>query len=302
MKNKFILLAGSIVEHFPKLAIFYWYIKNSCRYIKYSWRYVKDRWEIYTDTKQTKIGFKFVGNKNMQNGQFEPEETRIVKKIISSYADVVINIGANIGYYCCIALAQKKYVIAFEPIDFNVRYLLLNVKANNWENQIEVYPIALCNKIGIVEIYGAGTGASLLKGWAGTPEQHVNLVPCSTLDKVLGVSLQSKRCFIIVDIEGVEQLMLEGASFIINMDPKPIWMMEIAISEHQPNGVSINPNLLSTFHVFWDRGYEAWTADKECRAIHPAEIEEIVKGGMATFRARNFLFIEKGKKGELLNL
>jgi len=127
------------------------------------------------------------------------------------------------------------------------------------------------------------------------------IVSCSTLDNVLDSRFQNKKCFIIVDIECAEQLMLEGASSILNRKPKPIWMMEIAISEHQPKGVNINPNLLSTFHVFWDRGYEDWTADKECRAIYPVEIEEIVKSEVDTFQTHNFLFIEKGKKSEWLN-
>jgi FkbM family methyltransferase len=265
-----------------------------------TYRYLRDGWQIDEEPQETSMGFKLVGNESMQNGQFESEETQIVKHIIS-YVDIVVNVGANIGYYCCIALSQGKYVIAFEPINLNLRYLLRNIKANNYESRIEVYPIALSDKVGVIEIYGGGTGASLVKGWAGTPEQYVTLVPSSTLDNVLGSRLQSKKCFIIVDIEGAERLMLEGASSIIDMEPDPIWMMEISVSEHQPKGVSINPNLLSTFYVFWNRGYEAWTADEACRAIHPDEIEEIIKTGTNTLHAHNFLFIKKGKKSELLN-
>jgi len=284
MKNQLLQLAKPIVERFPKLAMTY--------------RYVRDSWQINEEPQETPMGFKLAGSQEMQNGQFEVEETQIVKHIVS-YVDVVINVGANIGYYCCIALSHEKYVIAFEPLALNLRYLLRNIKANNWESQIEVYPIALSNKVGVIEIYGGGAMASLVKGWAGTPEQYVSLVPCSTLDNVLGPRFQNKRCFIIVDIEGAEQLLLEGASSVIDMEPKPIWMMEISITHHQPKGVSINPNLLSTFQVFWDRGYEAWTADKECRAIHPDEIEEIVKSGIDTLHIYNFLFIEKGKRSEL---
>jgi FkbM family methyltransferase len=285
MKKQIIRFAKPIVEHFPRLAMTY--------------RYVRDRWEINEEPRETPMGFKFVGNQSMQNGQFEPEETQIVKNI-TSFVDIVINVGANIGYYCCIALSLGKYVIAFEPININLRYLLRNIKANNWESRIEVYPVALSNKVGVIEIYGSGTGASLVKGWAGTPEQDVSLVPSSTLDNVLNSRYQGKRCFFIVDIEGAEQLLLEGASSILNMEPKPIWMMEISISQHQPKGVSINPHLLSTFHIFWNRGYDAWTADKQCRIIYPNEIEKTVKSGVDTLHTNNFLFIEKGKKTELL--
>jgi FkbM family methyltransferase len=245
------------------------------------------------------MGFKLAGNNLMQTGQFELVETQLVKLILP-HVDVVINVGANIGYYCCIALSLKKEVIAFEPMNLNIQHLLRNIKTNNWDAQIEVYPMALSNKTGVIEIYGGGTGASLMKGWAGISEHYVTLVPCSTLDVVLGPRLNGKRCLFLVDIEGAEQFMLEGASSVINMDPRPIWLMEVSISSHQPKGVHINPNLTSTFRIFWDNGYEAWTADKQCRAVSPAEIDSIVKSGVDTLHTHNFLFIEKGKKGNFL--
>jgi FkbM family methyltransferase len=286
MKNHLIQFAKPLIEHFPKLAMIY--------------RYVRDSWEVYEDPQETQMGFKLVGNHSMQSGQFEPEETQIVKQLLPC-VDIVINVGANIGYYCCIALSQGKYVVAFEPINLNLRCLLRNIKENNWESRIEVYPMALSNKVGVIEIYGGGTMASLVKGWAGTPEQYVTLVPSTTLDNALDTRFQGKRCFILVDIEGAEQLMLEGSSSIIDMVPRPIWMMEISISELQPKGISINPNLLSTFHIFWNNGYEAWTAARQCRIIYPDEIKTIVETGIDTLHTHNFLFIEQGKKCEVFN-
>lgn len=287
MKKQLLKLAKPLVEHFPKLAM--------------SYRFVRDSKQIFDEPKETTMGFKFAGNRQMQNGQFEPDESQIVTNIISNF-ELVINIGANIGYYCCLALSKKKQVIAFEPMNLNLRYLLQNIKANGWESQIEVFPLALSEKSGVIEIYGGGTGASLVKGWAGAPDQFVTLVPSSTLDIILGGRIQNKKCFIIVDIEGAESFMLKGASSIINMEPKPMWMVEISISEHQPKGISINPNLLSTFQVFWNSGYEAWTADKQCRAVNSHEVEEIIRSGKDTLITDNFLFIEKGKKSELLNI
>lgn len=286
MKKQLIRLVKPIIERFPKLAM--------------SYRYVRDSWQMYEEPQETLMGFKFVGSESMQSGQFEQEETQIVKRILS-HVDIVINIGANIGYYCCIALSQEKYVVAFEPISLNLRYLLRNIKANNWDSRIEIYPMALSNKVGVIEIYGGGTMASLVKGWAGTPEQYVTLVPSTTLDNVLDARFQGKRCFMLVDIEGAEQLMLEGASSIINMVPRPLWLMEISISQHQPKSISINPNLLSTFQLFWQNGYEAWTADRQCRIIHLDEIEQIVRSGVDTLHTHNFLFIEEGKQHEFLN-
>jgi hypothetical protein len=103
------------------------------------------------------------------------------------------------------------------------------------------------------------------------------MVPTSTMDLILGSRFEGKKFFILVDIEGAEKLMLEGASSILLAEPKPIWMVEIQISGNQPNGTCINPNLLSTFKIFWDKGYEAWTANKQCRHIHFDEIDRIIR-------------------------
>lgn len=248
---------------------------------------------------ETPMGFKLSGNEAMQKGEFEPEETAIVKKIMP-HTDIFINVGANIGYYCCIALSYGKPVVAFEPIHHNLQYLLRNVKANGWNSEIEVFPMALSNRTGIIEIYGGGTGASLIKGWADTPEQNFTLVPCTTMSNVLGDSFKGRQCFFLVDIEGAEFYMLQGASALVHLDPKPVWMMEVTITEHLPKGVSINPNLLSTFQVFWDGGYEAWTADDQCRLIEPDEVKNVIQSGKDTILTHNFLFIEKGRKNEFL--
>jgi hypothetical protein len=98
-----------------------------------------------------------------------------------------------------------------------------------------------------------------------------------------------------VDIEGAERLMLAGASSFLVQQPKPVWMVEISVAEHQPQGTAINPHLLSTFQVFWDRGYEAWTADRRLRFVAPAEVERIARTGENSLGTHNFLFIEQGR-------
>jgi len=282
----FLKLAKSIVDRFPKVALIY--------------RYLRDSHKLMQEPKETKMGFKFIGNRAMEQGMYEPEDTKITVRLLQN-ADVFVNVGANIGYYCCIALKCGIFTVAFEPVELNLKYLFKNIKANNWVDSIEVFPLALSNKAGLINIYGGGSGASLVKGWARTPEQYVKLVPTSTMDYILSSRFNGKSLFILVDIEGAEKSMLEGANSILNREPRPIWMVEITISKHQPEGIKINPNLLSTFEIFWDKGYEAWTAGNRIRNINSEEIESIIKNGTDTILTDNFLFIEKGKKDELLN-
>ncbi len=157
----------------------------------------------------------------MEKGTFEIQEVGIIKKCLI-HVETFINIGANISYYCYIALQKGIKTITFEPIDANLKQLYVNIKANNWENEIEIFPLALGSRTNIAKFFGIGTGASLIKRWAGSSEHDSRLIPVSTLDKVLTNRFAGKRCFFLVDIEGVEKSMLLGASAHLSMEPKPI--------------------------------------------------------------------------------
>ena len=266
-----------MIERFPCVALAY-----------RTWRDSKLQFKT---PQQTPMGYKFLGNSIMEQGQFEPEVVDIVKKHLQD-ADVFINLGANIGYYCCIALHLGKKVIAFEPIEANLQSLYQNIYSNQWD-QIEIYPIAISNKIGLTEIFGGGTGASMIDGWAGASNNYHRLVPTSTLDHIIGDKLNGQKCFILVDIEGTEKLMLEGAQSILKLNPKPIWLVEITIFENQPSGTQINPNLLSTFQIFWNNGYESRTADKHHQPVCEDNIIKIIESGSDQLSSHNFLFTEK---------
>lgn len=247
----------------------------------------------------TPFGFKLLGIPAMQNGQFEPDETQLVKKILLS-TEVFINVGANFGYYCCFSLSMGKQTIAFEPMERNLKILYKNLRANGWLNEkIEIFPLALSNEVGLIEIWGGGTGASLIQGWASTPDTYSQLVPVSTLDTILANRFSGNTVFLLVDIEGAEYLMLQGANQLLHRTPKPIWMVEIATTEHQPKGVRLNPYLLSTFELFWEAGYEAWTVDSNPRKITLEDIQAVVSLGKDEFKTHNFIFADQSYSPEI---
>jgi FkbM family methyltransferase len=248
-----------------------------------------DNQHLWQKPVKTPMGFLMVGNKGMMNGKFEPEETALVHKLLQD-ADLFINVGANIGYYSCLALREGKMTVAVEPMHRNVRCLCRNITLNGWEDRVEVYPMALGDRPGLVEIYGGGTVASLVKGWSGTPTSYRQWIPVTTLDALFAPRFAGKRCLVLVDVEGAELGMLRGAPEFLHRSPSPVWMVEIAIDEHLPDGLKVNPNLLETFSIFWEAGYDSFTADQTRRRVLPSEIEAIIATGRNTLATHNFIF------------
>jgi len=259
-------LARPLIERLPRVAATY--------------RRVRDALDFAAAPARTPWGFTLAGNAEMAQGSFEPVETELVRKLLAE-VEVFVNVGANIGYYCCHALSMGKHVIAFEPVSRNLHYLYKNIRANGWTGA-EIYPLALSNAVAVREIYGGDTGASLLRGWANIPESYATLVPCTTMDLVLGARLHGKRALVLVDIEGAEAWTLEGAGMLLANVPKPMWVVEI---------VTPNPQLARTFEFFFQAGYQAFTFDRERRPVTADEVALVASTGKP-FPTYNFLFRE----------
>lgn len=237
----------------------------------------------------TPFGFWFTGHPQMELGEFEVAETALVRRELAG-VDALVNVGANIGWYSCLALQAGKRVLAFEPVPENLRVLYRNVTLNGWAERIEVAPVALGGQPGLADLYGGGTAASLVAGWAGIPEAYRQTVPVSTLDLQLAGRFVGERLFLVVDIEGAELAMLDGAAATLRREPKPLWMVEISIDEHQPQGARLNPNLAETFDRFERAGYGAWQIGATVERLPYARIRRIASSGVNNLDTHNFLF------------
>lgn len=251
-------------------------------------RNLRDQLDRRAPLMHTPWGFGLAGHAAMAKGVFEPEETKLVRKLLGD-VEIFVNVGANIGYYCCHALSCGNSVIAIEPMERNMHYLLKNIHGNGWAGKAQVFPVAAGATTGVLEMWGSGTGASLVRGWAGIPESYVRLVPVLTLDRILGNALAGRKALILADIEGAELGMLEGALSTLDNNPRPVWLIEISATEHQPAGVSMNPNFVMTFDMFFSRGYSAYTADSEMRCVDMDDVLKIEAGDL-TLATHNFLF------------
>jgi FkbM family methyltransferase len=245
------------------------------------------------DLQITPHGFKLTGTNSihhvaMQKGTFEPEETMLFKDIFQR-TDVFVDVGANIGYYSCLARSSALHVIAVEPLAKNLEYLYANFLANNWTD-VEVVPVGLGELPGLATLYGgSSTGASLIRSWAGASQKFRQVIPLSTLDILLGDRFSGKRVFIKIDVEGAEYRALRGATRVMDMRPKPTWVVEICLNEYHPDGV--NSHFQDTFNLFWTHGYEVRTADGRDRLIRQADVEMWSRLGRCESGTINYRFV-----------
>lgn len=130
----------------------------------------------------TPWGFKFLGPEFISSGHFEAEETKLVRELLKD-VDVLVNLGAHVGYYFYHALQMGKRVIAVEPNLNNAYYLLKNLRINGWSDHAEVFIAAVGSSPEVLEMWGSGTASSLIQGWAGNGPLST-VVPVLTLDRV----------------------------------------------------------------------------------------------------------------------
>ena len=246
----------------------------------------------------TPFGFKFFGPKIMQNGSFEVTETEILKKLFFQ-ADIFINVGANFGYYICMALHMDVRSIAIEPIPINQKILKQNLIENNWDQNVILHPIACGNSDGHITIYGEGTGASIIPGWAQNPSRLKHIVPVKKLDNILANEKVTSNSVILIDVEGFELDVLHGAQNIMASQDKPVIMLESGLTDHRSEG-GLNLKFLEIFKYIIKNNYRVFSAENINFEITQELIEKSIEKYEDQLGTHNFLLIPNGFDFSLL--
>jgi FkbM family methyltransferase len=150
------------------------------------------------------------------NKIYEPYETQLISSIINP-GNVVLDIGANIGYYTLIFakhVGQNGKVFAFEPEPANFRLLEKNVSINGYSNVI-LEQKAVSNRNEKKKLYLSKETAGMHRIYKS---QHANLdsveIETISLDTYFS-NYTGKIDFIKMDIEGSEYTALEGMQTVL---------------------------------------------------------------------------------------
>jgi len=161
-------------------------------------------------------------------GVHEPDETELFKTLVKP-SMVVVDIGANIGYYSLIAaklVDEVGKVYAFEPEPNNYKLLLANIAANCLSNVVPIQK-AVSNKVGTMRLFldKGNWGAHTLSADNIETELRGTIeVETTTLDAFFKNEMSTAVDIIKMDVQGAEGLVLEGAVEILRQNNVKILM------------------------------------------------------------------------------
>lgn len=149
-------------------------------------------------------------------GVYEPATARVIAELLKP-GDTFIDVGANSGFFTLLASIQvgaAGRVLSFEPVPSMRKRLLDNIALNAMGN-ISVHDVALSNAEGILPLFEGPKGhkgiSSLRQIVNSEATIEVKTRPLDTFgDELSAVKL------IKIDVEGAEQLVLEGMTNILD--------------------------------------------------------------------------------------
>ncbi len=170
-----------------------------------------------------------VGQALLQGGEFEHEETELFKSLVRP-GMVVVDIGANLGYYTLLAarlLGGQGRVYAFEPDPANYALLVKNIQANAFSNVVSTQ-MAVSDHAGshLLFRHKYNFGCHSLSKANATEYDGSTEVTTTTLDHFFAeVHPESKIDLIKMDVQGAEGQVIDGARNLLG-EMKPAILME----------------------------------------------------------------------------
>jgi len=161
-------------------------------------------------------------------GEWEGNETHFIKEFLPKDG-LFIDIGANIGYFSCLAasiVGNKGHVFSFEPVPQSFQLLSKNIHLNNFHN-ITAYQIAASNKKGSMLLAKPKNPCALemvTTRNASTTKPHWE-IPSERVDEI--VDRNQSIDMIKIDIEGAEMLALAGLVEHLSKQNAPIVLCEV---------------------------------------------------------------------------
>jgi FkbM family methyltransferase len=154
--------------------------------------------------------------------------------------DVVLDIGANQGFFTCYAAHFGARVYAFEPDPESFERLVSNIELNGFSDSVVAKPWAISDRTGSADLLVSkelgGGMSTIIPGFSEKTGMHlartVN-VPCHTMSEVFDLFSLSRVRLCKMDVEGSELAILRSLS------PAHIAAMDSLAMEVHPQAYSV---------------------------------------------------------------
>ncbi len=181
----------------------------------------------------------------------------LMKEKIINLGDVVLDIGANIGYYALMEsrlVGEKGAVYALEPVNNNYRLLLKNIELNGIKN-ISPFNIAAASQTGEGEIYVANKGniSSFVFNDEVSYKDKQKVKMISVNDFVSEQMIEP--VLVRMDVEGFEKEIIMGMNNLLIKKPKLL----IEVHPH----IMKSEDTVSMFNIIENYGYTDAVVIKE---------------------------------------
>lgn len=243
----------------------------------------------------------FISSAIQRDGIWEPFETEIFRRLCHA-DDMVVDIGANIGWYTVLAtklVGPLGKVIAIEPDADNRALLNRNVAMAGGGATVDIRSCAVGDAIGDAKFYLSPVNKGDHRLFDGEESRTVVNVPIDTLDNILKDETRTPA-LIKSDTQGAEAKILRGAKTLLAGPGHPILILEF-----WPQGLTQNGDdpmaLWSQLAAGRYRMFEINDALKQLLPLDQGDIEEQLthRISVASGRFLNLLCVPEGSAKQI---
>lgn len=166
----------------------------------------------------------FIVSDAIRRGSYEPFETDFISSLIKE-GDVVVDAGANIGYYTLLLaklVGNTGKVYSFEPNPSSFNILRKNIKKNGINN-VQSFDVALCDNNGHGKLYINDYNKGDNRIYRIDDKQDGITIKNASLDQI--IPPHEHVDFIKMDTQGAEVLILKGMKRILK-NYRPMMIIE----------------------------------------------------------------------------
>jgi FkbM family methyltransferase len=160
---------------------------------------------------------------------FERPLPRVFRDAVMQSSGLVVDVGANTGFYALIAGHCGRHVLAFEPVPQVRDILAQNVKANRLTHAIKISSSAASDRRGRATLYMPDPSHGLIETSSSLSAEFQSYastieVDVAPLDELLP---SGRRIGVVkIDAEGHEAAVLRGAVRVLERD-RPVLFVEV---------------------------------------------------------------------------